>query len=433
MRPTLFSELGRRPRLLAALAALAAVLLFAGARLVRSVAGEDVAVTEVRAGRFQREVTATGTFKAVRATPIVAPVESGRSQKIAVLTRDGTVLKAGDLVVEFDPWSAEKEAADGLADVAAAEAKIAKTKAEGGKTARSLGLDRDLAKEQLDRAETFQLTDTELFSRNAVIESALDRALFAKRADVAGRKLDTSGRLAAADRALGEIEAGKARVKVAMAQKSLRALRILAPHDGLLLLERKWTGETAFVGDSVWPGQKIAEIPDLSELEARVFVLETDAAGLKPGLAARLSIEGRPDATYAAKVSRADPLAKSREWGSPVKYFETTLALEKTDPAVMKPGQRVRAVIQLEEAEGVIAIPRGALFERDGKRVVYRREAGGFVPVEVTVGRNSVSRVVVEKGLRDGDRIALRDPSAKAAPAGPGRPVAGPAPAEGPK
>jgi hypothetical protein len=33
----------------------------------------------------------------------------------------------------------------------------------------------------------------------------------------------------------------------------------------------------------------------------------------------------------------------------------------------------------------------------------------------VTVGRQSISRVVVETGLAPGDRIALRDPSQKAA------------------
>jgi hypothetical protein len=46
------------------------------------------------------------------------------------------------------------------------------------------------------------------------------------------------------------------------------------------------------------------------------------------------------------------------------------------------------------------------------------------------VGRNSVSRVVVEKGLRAGDRIALRDPTRKAAPPAERRPEAGPAAAE---
>lgn len=418
---SLRSWLWRRPRLLATATLLPAVLLIAGARVLRSARSDGIATFEVRSGHFVREVTAGGTLKAVKATPIVVPVETGRSQRVAALARDGSLLKAGDLVVEFDPWDADREAADGKADLSSAQAKIEKTRADGGKTARSLTLDRDVAKEQLSRAQTFLLTDDRLFSRNAVIESALDRDLFAKKADVAERKLSRSGRLSAAESALGEIAAGKARTSIANAEKSLRALRIVAPHDGLLLLERKWTGEPPFVGDSLWPGQKVAEIPDLSQLEARVFVLEADAAGLKPGLAARLAIEGRPGADFAVSVVRVDPLAKPRDRQSPVKYFETVLALEKPDPSFMRPGERVRAVVMLEEADGVVAIPRGALFEKDGKRVVYRRESGGFAPVEVKVGRNSVSRIVVESGLRPGDRVALRDPTLKAAtPAGAG-------------
>ena len=212
----------RRPRVAAALGLGLALLFLAGARFVRSVGPPGVATADVHTGRFVRDVVAGGTFKAVKATPIVAPLESGREQKIAVLARDGSLLKAGDLVVEFDPWGAQKEAADGNADVAAADAKIAKSKAEAGKSSRSLSLDRDVAKEELDRAETFQITDTQLYSRTAIIESGLDRDLYTKKADVAGRKLATSGKLSDADRALGEIEAGKARVKVAMAEKSLQ-------------------------------------------------------------------------------------------------------------------------------------------------------------------------------------------------------------------
>jgi HlyD family secretion protein len=416
-----------RRRLVAASAVALAGVLVAGARLARTSTPEGVATTLVKRERFVREVAATGTLRAVRATPIVAPPQSGRQQKIAMLARDGTVLREGDLVVEFDPYEARREAADGQADLAAAAAKIAKSKAEAGKTARSLTLDRDVAKDALGRALEFELTDEELFSRNEIIESRLDKRLFAKKADVVGRKLATSGQLSAADRALGEIEAGKARFKVGNAENSLRSLRILAPHDGLLILEKNWRGESAFVGDSVWPGQKLAEIPDLSKLEARVFVLEADAAGLKPGLAAPLTIEGRPGAAFPGRVSRVDALAKPRDQLSPVKYFETTVALDSTEASFMKPGQRVRAVIRLEEAEDVIAVPRGALFDKDGRRVVYRWEGGGFAPVEVTVSRNSISRVVVDKGLQAGDRIALRDPTAKTtapaaktAPGGPG-------------
>ena len=220
------------------------------------------------------------------------PPESGRAQKVAFLAKDGAILKQGDPVAEFDPYDAQKEAADGQADLTAAGAKIDKAKAEGTKNEKSLGLDRDVAREELDRAETYKLTDEGLFSRHQIIESQLDRDLFAARADVAGRKLDASGKLSSAERALGEIDAGKARLKVEIAEKGLRSLRIAAPHDGLLVLERNWRGETPFVGDSVWPGQKIAELPDLSQLEAKVFVLEADGAGLKAGLEARLVDRG---------------------------------------------------------------------------------------------------------------------------------------------
>ena len=61
----------------------------------------------------------------------------------------------------------------------------------------------------------------------------------------------------------------------------------------------------------------------------------------------------------------------------------------------------------------MLAVPRAAVFDRDGKRVVYRRQAGGFVPTEVTIGRQSISRLVIDKGLRAGDVVALRDPTAK--------------------
>ena len=399
----------------AALAALAgaALVLLVGARLVRSLDTDPVATFEVEPGPFVREVEARGTLKAVKATPLVVPPESGRPQKVAAIVKDGTAVKAGDTIVEFDPYDAKKEEADGQADLQAANARIDKARADGTKNERSLALDQDLAKEDLERAKTFTLTDEQLYSRQKIIESRLDRELATTKVDVSGKKLVASAALSSTERALGEIDAGKAKLKLTIAEKGLKSLRLLAPHDGLVVLERSWRGETTFVGDTLWPGQKIAELPDLTQLEAKVFVLEADGAGLKPGLSARLAIEGRPAEGYEATVAKVEPLAKTRDWQSPVKYFESVLSLARTDPSLMKPGQRVRAVVRLEEAQGVLAVPRGAVFEKDGKRIMYRREGASFVPVEVTIGRQSIARVVVDSGLRAGDRVALRDPTRK--------------------
>jgi HlyD family secretion protein len=413
-------------RSLALVGAAIMVPAFAGFAVLGRIDDPGIATIEVKPGRFVREVEARGSLKAVKATPILVPPESGRQQKVAFLAKDGAFVKAGETVVAFDPYDAERQAADGQSDLDSAQAKIEKARAEGSKNHSALGIDRDVAREELDRAETFELSDESLYSRQQIIESRLDRELFQARANVAERKLVESGRLSAAERALGEIDASKAQLKVKVAEQGLRSLRLPAPHDGLLILERNWRGEMASVGDTLFPGQKVAEVPDLSRLEARVFVLEADGAGLKIGQTARFVVEGRPGEEYDASVSRVEPLAKTRDWQSPVKYFETTLTLARADAADLKPGQKVRAIVRLEEAQGVLAIPRGAVFEKDGKRVVYRKNGAGFGPVEVEASSQSISHLVVAKGLSAGDVIALRDPTAKRALSTPGTTSGGP-------
>jgi len=392
-------------------AVLVASFALLGTRVEKSLAAAPVQTVTATRAAFVREVTAEGVLKAVRATPILAPAEQERAQKVAYLAKDGAAVKSGEVVVRFDPLEAEREAADGRDDLRSAQGKIARAKAEDGKTQQGLALEQKLAREELDRARTFELKDADLYSRHQIVESTLDKTLQEKKSKGAEERLQVSGRLGAAGVTLGSIEADKASLRLHQAEKSLRGLTVAAPHDGFFVLERGWAGETAHVGATLWPGQKVAEIPDLSELEARVHALEADAAGLKPGLVCRLVIEGRPGEVHPAKVGAVQPVARPRDRGSPVKFFETTVSLDHTDPAFMKPGQRVEVAIALEKIEDVLAVPRGALFEKDGRRILYLRRSGRFQPVEVQVGPNSVSRVVITAGLEPGDEVALRDPS----------------------
>lgn len=407
-----------RKKVLVAVAGLAAVLLVSGGALrLAATAGDAVATVEVEKGRFVRETVALGTLRAVRATPILAPLESMQSQKIAFIARDGAAVKKGDVLVQFDPYDAEMAAADGRSDADSAARKLEKTDVEGKKTRKNLELDQKIARDELDRAQRFELKDPTIFSRYELVESSISKELAGKKADAASRKTATSADLVGANLAVGRVEADQAALRLRQATRVLTALHIEAPHDGFLTLERTWRGDVPNVGSTVWPGMKLGELPDLSLLEAKVYVLEADAAGLVTGLPASVEIEGRPGQSWPGKVSRVDPIAKARGRESPVKYFETVVTLDQTDTAVMRPGQRVRARVLLEEVDGVVAVPRGALFEKDGKRVVYRRRmTGGFEPVEVEVGRNSISRIVVERGLSPGDDIALRDPTKRDEP-----------------
>lgn len=146
-------------------------------------------------------------------------------------------------------------------------------------------------------------------------------------------------------------------------------------------------------------------------MKAEVFVLEADAAGLAVGQKATLYLEADSRATFTGTIKSVDKVARPRIPRHPVNYFGVTVELDRTKPALMKPGARVHAVLEVENQSNAVAIPRQALFEKEGKKLVYRKTSGKFEPVEVTIGSSSAGRVVVTKGLRKDDEIALEDPT----------------------
>jgi hypothetical protein len=98
-----------------------------------------------------------------------------------------------------------------------------------------------------------------------------------------------------------------------------------------------------------------------------------------------------------------------------VQYFGVTLTFDSPLPEPLKPGQRVRAEIELEDRERALVVPRQALFEVEGEAVVYRLQHGELTAVPVEVDAVGAGRVVIASGLAAGDRIALADPTAAAA------------------
>jgi multidrug efflux pump subunit AcrA (membrane-fusion protein) len=77
----------------------------------------------------------------------------------------------------------------------------------------------------------------------------------------------------------------------------------------------------------------------------------------------------------------------------------------------MKPGARVRGVLEVENRANAFSLPRQAVFDKNGKKIVYRRQHGKFLPVEVAIATSTAGRVVVTKGVAKGDILALVDPT----------------------
>ncbi len=402
----------RRRRIFQVLVVLAGAIAAAAALpFLRGLgARSDVPVARVERGTFEHKVQAEGNLKAVEATVLSAPMEATGPLKISWLAPDGSRVKAGDVVIRFDSTDMEKSLTDGEAERDTANNQIEGKEAEGQGTLRNLGRDADIAALELRYAKEFQSKDPDIFSRTEIIESEIDQNLATSRKDNAETARGTREKLNKVDLDLLGIERHKADLKIEQARKGLTGLEVKAPHDGILVFKREWRGIPK-VGDTVWKGQPLAEIPRLDAMEAEVFVLEADAGGLAVGRPATVVLEAHPEETFQAKTRKVEALAKPRVSWVPVQYFGVTLALERTDPARMKPGQRVLATLFLEQRGNALTVPRGAVFEKNARKIVYRRKGRGFDPVEVSLGPSALGRVVVEKGLDEGDEIALRDPT----------------------
>jgi multidrug efflux pump subunit AcrA (membrane-fusion protein) len=398
---------------LAIIAVLAGLGLATG-RFLRGGGPASPSVTTYQVGKqkFTRRVTAEGNLRAVKATRLSAPRGSGGwgAMKIAWLAADGTYVKKGDPVVKFDPSEPEKQLRDGEADLDAADAKLAAETVKSREKIKQRESDAVLAQDELEQQKKFQNKDEEIFSRNQIIESQIDEGLAQAKEQHAQDAKRVEKHLSQSNAAVLAVERQKAQLAISHAKAELAEMEIDAPNDGIFVLRRSWRGELPKLGDSIWPGQDIAEIPLLDAMEAEVFVLEVDGTGLAEKQPAEIVIEARPDKTYAGKVRLVEKLAQPRQEGSPVQYFEVVVELDKTDREAMKPGQRVRATIVLDQ-EDAIVVPRQAVFERDSKSVVYKQTPKGFEPVVVELGPATSGRVVIKTGLAAGDVIALRDPT----------------------
>ncbi|HEX2463246.1 MAG TPA: HlyD family efflux transporter periplasmic adaptor subunit [Thermoanaerobaculia bacterium] len=359
---------------------------------------------------FTHRVTAEGFLRSTDVTMVQVPVEAPPGGAILWRADDGIQVKEGEVVALLDRAEMERRVKKEEADLASAQVRRDQTVVEGEARVDEVASRKHEAELELDLAERFRRVDRDLYSRREILQSEIDEQLARVRQDQAGELQKLHRDLAATELVLVDVDRRRAADEVRRARRQLDALEVKAPRAGVLTWVRNDKGDLPQIGEQVWRGQKLAEIPTVSELGIEAFVVEADFGGIVPGCEATVTLDAHPELSYRAQVTRVDPIAQRRLEGSPSLFFEIQLELEKTDLSIMKPGQRVTASILVEEVANALVVPRQALFSEEGAYVVYRVNGSDFERTPVRVSALARGLAVVASGLDAGNRVALAEP-----------------------
>jgi RND family efflux transporter MFP subunit len=152
----------------------------------------------------------------------------------------------------------------------------------------------------------------------------------------------------------------------------------------------------------------ILTVADLSRLAVVVELSEFDAALVKRGLEAVVSVDALGGEEYEGEVVFAAPSGIDRNG---VVIFPVRVGLKSTKG--LKPGMNVSVRIIVNQKENVLQVPLDAVTrEEDGATVMVLDLAGEPVVRPVKIGLANNQSVEIVRGLRAGQRVVLPEPDA---------------------
>jgi RND family efflux transporter MFP subunit len=374
---------------------------------------------EIKQKEFVEYQLVRGELKARNSTVISAPFGAGTLQ-ILTLASTGTMVKKGDVVVQFDTTTVQNQFDQRQTGVRSADAQIKQSDARSRLDEEQKKTDVLVAAYNVERAK-LDVRKQEILSEIEAQKTALALADNEQKLKEAQVKVTSSHDSGKANTESVRLKKSKAVFDFKQAEQQLGSLTLKAPVDGMITVSPNRSGGGSYgnwpafkQGDRAWPGAQIAEIPDLSSLRVVVSVDEIDRGKLALNQAALIHLDAVPDRDFNAYIAEISTLGKPdyTTWPPP-RNFDVILELKDKDPR-LRPGMSANARIVLNRIADAIVVPAEGVFERNGRTAVYVVRGSRFEERTVTVAGRGSGECRIKSGLRAGERIALRDPNPEA-------------------
>lgn len=386
---------------------------------LRSVDG-DIPVARAQQSDVQLKVYTTGELRATRTVMLDAPAIGGGTLQIVSLVKSGTPVKAGTVIIQFDPSQQEYNLAQSRSDFEQAEQEIVKAKDDAAV---------QVAEDQTALLKAkFTVRQAELdVSKNAIV-SAIDaqknlltlgeqkRALAQLQQDIKSHASSNEATIA-----VDVQKRNKAKLAMDEAQQNIEKMRVVSPISGLVVVQENMNATGGFFfggmtlppyqqGDQVNPGSPVAQVIDTAQMEVIGKIGENDRANVNVGQKVQIQVDALPRKTFEGTVKSVGGMVASPyafDSDSAHKY-DVSVQFDHPDP-MLRPGFSAHLTILGSKIPEAISIPREAIFQQGGAPTVYEKIGSRFEERSVKVRYLTEALAIVE-GLKKGVEVALISP-----------------------
>jgi HlyD family secretion protein len=358
----------------------------------------------VKRGEMLRQVRGNGTLvpENIRLIPTFS---AGTVEQILVLP--GAAVKADTILVELSNPEVEQAAFDAEWQLKGAQAELANVRVQLGndkltqkKAVATAEADYSSAKQEFEVED--ELAKAALASKVILNQAKAKADELAKLLEIEQERLDAGPEAAKAQLAVQEAKVEQLQAQLDLKRRQADALKIRAGMDGVL----QRLGDAANplqLGQQLAAGASVARVADMTKLKAAIKIAETQARDMQLDQPAEIDTH---NGVIPGHVVRIDPAVENGT-------VTVDVALDASLPKGARPDLSVDGTIQLERLEDVLYVGRPVQGEADSKFGLFKVVDDGraAVRVPVTLGRSSVSTIVIVQGLKLGDQVILSDMS----------------------
>jgi multidrug efflux pump subunit AcrA (membrane-fusion protein) len=380
-------------------------------RMRRVQSGEEYPSVQVKQGEFRVIVRCRGELNANHSVMFYTPMVP--NLRIAWMAPGGEPIKSGDPIIRFDSSQAQQQLAQKEAALLSAQASLDQWVAQARMTVeqdKSDLSDAQFAVETDKLDVTMKTLKSPIDGQEAQIaEKVAEQKLKAQQAAVDLHHAADQSKMASLTRLRDQ-----AKADVDLAKSRIAQMEIRAPGSGLLTFQLNYQGSIGSdakpykVGDTVYSGMGLGEIPDINTLELEGQIEEIDRGRIAVGQDVLVKLDALPELTLPATLSQISPLAEvTMNEFPPTRSFRAAARIQHPDSR-LRPSMNGGMDIVVSKIPQAISIPARALFTKSGHPIVYLRRGSSYRAEEVNVEARNPDEVAIS-GVPAGSVVALQD------------------------